>query len=138
MNTIREHLPVLLLVSTMGSVAMASPPAYDPMEIRDAEFDAVATKSDGKAAWIYEGSASPDTVLANPKTPSEWWDGTVIRLLPGDSVMQGIPGDFAAGVGFLVGVNARLEGSGSPHPVFDVSTPPIRREVLVQDPLVGP
>ena len=121
MNTIRHHLATLLFASVVGSSIAETPPAYDPLEIRDAEFDAVATKPGGEASWIYEGSSLPQAVLVTPETPSEWWDGTVIRLLPGDSVMQGVSGDFTAGVGLFMGINARQEGSDSTEGALGVA-----------------
>ena len=113
MMTITQSLLGILLLSFIGSAAAEAPEAYEPIEIRDSEFDSVTEDSGEDSTWVYNGSAPLKTVLARPEAESEWWDGTVIRLLPGDSVMHEIPGEFVAGDRLFVGINAMQEGSGS-------------------------
>ena len=113
MMTITQSLLGILLLSAIGSAAAEAPEAYEPIEISDSEFDSVTEDSGEDPTWVYNGSAPLKTVLARPAAVSEWWDGTVIRLLPGDSVMHEIPGEFVAGDRLFVGINAMQEGSGS-------------------------
>ena len=103
----------LLLVCAVTAAAADSPDGYEPLEITDSEFDSVSDKPGEDTTWLYGGSAPLKTVLTRPEGDSEWWDGTVIRLLPGDSVMHELPGEFVAGDRLLVGVNSMQEGSGS-------------------------
>ena len=105
----------LILFSLMGATATATEAkeAYAPLEIGDSEFDSVSGKTGGDSTWIYNGSAPPSTVLTRPEGESEWWDGTVIRLLPGDSVMHELPGGLVPGDRLLVGVNAQQDGTDS-------------------------
>ena len=121
MMTITQSLLGILLLSSIGSAAAEAPEAYEPIEIRDSEFDSVTEDSGEDPTWVYNGSAPLKTVLARPEAESEWWDGTVIRLLPGDSVMHEIPGEFVAGDRLFVGINAMQEGSGSSEEALRVN-----------------
>jgi len=110
-----KHLvlsPVLLLF-VMASASAKSPPVHVPLPIEDPEFDSIGMDQESGKGWIYEGSGALPTVQVRPEAPSEWWDGDVLRLFPGDSVMQEIPGEFVPGDRLFVGVNAMQEGRGS-------------------------
>ena len=116
-----KNLIGILLVSAIGSAAAEAPEAFEPLEIRDSEFDSVTEDSGEDPTWVYNGSSPLKTVLARPEVESEWWDGTVIRLLPGDSVMHEIPGEFVAGDRLFVGINAMQEGAGSSEEALRVN-----------------
>ena len=83
------------------------------MEFGDAEFDSVVPQGTDGAGWIYTASTPLEEVLVRPETESEWWDGQVLRLLPGHSAAQEIDGTFEKGDRLFVGINATREADAS-------------------------
>ena len=108
---------VTMLASLLaGSTALAveqAPIALVPLELADPEFDTVSGPAADGDGWRYVPAGAIGQVLARPEGTSEWFDGTVVRLLPGDAVMHEIPGTFKPGDRLMGGVNAREEGGGS-------------------------
>ena len=100
---------LLLPCVLAGPVSAAAPPAYLPLELGDAEFDSVVAQRTDGADWVYAGSTPLEKVLVRPETESEWWDGKVLRLLPGHSAGQEIPGTFDKGDRLFIGINAIRE-----------------------------
>ena len=121
MNRIPFIVFVVAILAGVASGSDEGPTRYEPVPIVGSEFDSVSRGVDSSPDWIYEGSAEGGSMLVRPEADSEWFDGRVARLLPGDSFRHLVGGAFKAGDRLLVGVNAVEQGKAGAADVLGVT-----------------